>query len=559
MLELVGTEPTPNLSDLDPIVPATEPIPPNLFPKRKIFSVLGAIALALFTSYLIYLLNQPSINSDADNPNQSNPTLQTYSQNFESSPSLSSPVDSSLDEIIVTSGYTNKRTNFTDNSGPTLDPANLKIIFPQSGSSLLAKPVMAAEQRLLYPLYLQNPTLDNLGKMAQYLGIESPPIFPEPMLQYRVQYADTNKKFVYDPSSHTKLLYESLPADGTLPSFAQAKVIATTTLTGLGISLAGLTPTTAESAMASEFENLSVVHKVIAVTFVQAQDSYPIVMSDQDMLTGDKTVSSPAITVLIDGQSQVARISSLNFGQAIGPTPTSMHSRSLAVATADLQRYGGHIRHIQELGDSPTYFACADSNCNVYNATITQAKLGYYWNTDLPGFAYAEINDTQAHSFEYLVQVWIFEGTGTMDKSKTDETGKLLPNPNKSNPLEYVHLPVKFVATIPAFTQTSGVNLLGFRDYNLTKLANDQIKLTFSTVYQFEGGGLTQAEPRNGIKYRLLILFPDKTYSLINSYKQEVYPGEITFDIGTAKGAVTTYLELSDFSNLIEKRTLQID
>ncbi|PIR98742.1 hypothetical protein COT87_03105 [Candidatus Collierbacteria bacterium CG10_big_fil_rev_8_21_14_0_10_44_9] len=476
-----------------------------------------------------------------------------------------SPIQSSIDEIITTSGYTNKQIDYTDKSGPTLDNVNLKIKIPGLQSNLLIHLVFAADMQSIYPIYLQNPEINTLNDIATKLGIQAKSTYPDSQRKFNIEYVDPEAKLSYDSGAgNGTLSFESKPGSGDLPTITQAEDIATTTLQSIDISMDSLKSSVVESSISSIYENFASVHKAIAVNYLQEKDGYPVVLGDVNFFnnTPSGATLSPAITVIITGGGKIARIQIANYGQYLGNDPVLVNSRPLNLAVEELKTYGGHIRNITELDGQRSYFACVNNKCDVHDATITSAKLSYYWNNSLPTLSYSEINDTTPRAFEYLLPVWVFEGTGKMNKSKTDESGKLIPNPDISDPDQYYEQSVKFIATIPAFSTTNDVNLLSARNYTLSKTENNTFKVTFDTLYHFptfNTASFMNAEPRNGIKYKLLILFPDKTYTVINGYKQEVYQGEVSFSLSDQKGVITTYLELSDFSNLIEKRTLQFD
>ena len=131
------------------------PKPPN-----KLLIILAAIVLiGIITATFFGLIKrQPERVTTAQNIASPRPS---------SSPSpVSSPVSTSIDEIISTSGYTNKSVDYQDNSGSTLDNSNLQIKIPGQ-SNLFIQPAFAAEMQTLYPIYLQNPEISTLSAMAR--------------------------------------------------------------------------------------------------------------------------------------------------------------------------------------------------------------------------------------------------------------------------------------------------------------------------------------------------------------------------------------------------------
>jgi len=486
---------------------------------------------------------------------------QTNSKEVESSPSpVPSPNKSSIDDIINLGDYQEKPIEFQKNDGPSVDKENLNIKIPSLQSRKIISPVFAADLQTLYPIYMQNPTVDTLDNIAIKLGIQAKATRPESNKEYYLEYIDPQSKLIYDPSEGS-LSYESIPDAGELPSYTKAEELARSMLASLGISLKSEQAKVVSSSISSIYENFASVHPAIAVNFMDNSQNLPVVYSDIDFFSNTAEIDSlsPKITVLITGGGKITRIFYGTYAQYLGPNPITMNDRTLSQAVDELKTYGGHIRNIVQLEEQRTNFACADNVCGVHDATITKAYRGYNWGHGLSGLSYYEINDLSQRAFDYLLPVWIFEGTGMMDKARTDDSGKLIPNPDKTNNDQFYRQKVRFTSTIPGFTHINDVNLLELKNYTLESIDDHQAKVTFQTKYlfpTFSGASFAQAEPRNGMKYKLLVLFPDKTYSIINGYKQEVYPGEVTFDIGSVKGEITTYLELPDFSNNIEKRTL---
>jgi hypothetical protein len=368
----------------------------------------------------------------------------------------------------------------------------------------------------LYPIYIQNPNQEVIDSIATKLGLVGKATRPESNKQYLLEYKDSNAKLVYDPSGGT-LAYESVPGVGDLPSFAKAEELARDLMASLGIPIESRQIKVISTQLSSIYENFASLHPTIAVHFLSQREESPILFSDVDHVRyGTEGNSlSPEITVEITGGNKITRLFHTSYAQRLGSTPVTMIDRTLDQAIEELKVYGGHIRSITEQGEQRSNFACADSKCNVYDATITKAYKGYAWNNSVGSLLYTEINDTTPRAFEYLLPVWIFEGTGKMGKSKTDESGKLIPNPDKSDNSQYYVETVKFVSTIPAFSKGSDANILEVKNYTLTIADSGKAKVSFETKYifpTFKDSSFSYATPRNGIKYRLLVLFPDKTY-----------------------------------------------
>jgi hypothetical protein len=537
------------------------------YPKKK-YIILGlfALLLAVATSSYFFL-------SGSSEPNQS--LIQKISSSTQSlfsakesapSPPPSQSVEPSIEDIIKQGGYQRKEVDFTSNDGPSVEGDSLEFNLPKSESSKLVKSVQASELQLLRPIYFQNPSIDTINQVATQLGIKAKATKADSNKLYYLEYTDPEAKLTYDPSGGT-LYYDAKPTAGTLPTFAQAEEIVRSLALSLGWSLEGRELRMSPTGLSSIYDNFATNSQAIAVNVLRRYQNLPVVYSDVDHFIdsynlGAVNYLSPEITIILSGNGKISRLSHISYAQHLATDTVSVNNRTLQQAISELMTHGGHVRNLVELEGQRTYFGCADNSCRVYNATITKASQGYYWNNILSGLSFFEINDNNPRALDYLMPVWIFEGTGLIDKSITDESGRLKPNPDRSNPDEYYAQAVNFTSTIVAFDQTQDVNILRLEDYSLSHLAQEQAKVTFDVRYlfpSFPGESFAFVSPRFGVRYKLLILFPDNTYSIIEGHKPEIYPGEITFDLGAAKGTITTYLELPDFSNVVEKRTLEFE
>lgn len=455
------------------------------------------------------------------------------------------PQSESIEQIILNAN-SKKRSDAqivkaSKSDKPTMDTQNMKIriLGAQSGSTIIRE-ARAAGSTAIYPLIFTNPSEAEVKTLSKKLGFNSDPTYPDPNFKHEYLWSENNRKLhIWPTGGIFKIDFEKQATGSGTMLAGQAENTAKIFARDLGFNISNFETTYPSFPGYQITGNLQVL-------FLRKFNGHRVYPNDMDIVYPGIGAISSEMDAVVGSNLDVTKFHHATYGQSIDETPIIMNEKDLRDAIDELKLTGGAVRSLEEKNPQ-VGFSCLNNICRIKNPVVTLAYPVYYQNNLLPGFTYKNLDNTDPQPYDYLVPIWLFPGTGTV--TKTDGT-------------RTIEAPVEFTTAIPAFHKGNDKSIVRIKDFSLERETTGSagISAKFKVAYNFPKTAFSDPQPRQGINYKAVVLYPDNTYTeFFNLMYTPIYGEtlEIPIPLGT-KGTVTVYLELTDFDGTIEKKEFQI-
>lgn len=477
--------------------------------KKLIIPVIAAMLVILSSGIYFYI--QSKNNSDSQSAlNFSNKTPQTseavITPRVETTQILSELIKGrSKVEIDVKAKYQQNQSTITNIE-------SVKIPGVKQSSFPFFKLVHAAERTMIEvpKVIFQQITEAKAQEIAQKFGFSSGPKRPDQDPRILRWESDT-RKLIIDTYS---INFEQYLGGTNVPAFEDAKQFARNYLNELGYlpeeyATYHTFPETDEVYIyASSFDSESPYYqtsvKANSVGFVSKYNNVSVSRGDISVKFYDNEIDAyPTNEVWVGSEGTVVRASiSKNLDVEKGELYAQ---KTLEQAIADIKTTGGVFMNAEYREPQKNNSHCfgEGNSCSVTDVVIENAKLVYYIPSG-PSRPYDD--DENPHHIGYMIPMWIFDGEGSMLRTVD---GK-----------ESYGTPVRFIAGVYAIKGNQEESIIKINNFMVEKQDATNISVKFDFAFNVEPFFNGQPNPRQGIDYSMLVLYPDNTYS---EYRSVIY------------------------------------